>query len=107
VREFIFGNNQTGLVTNTSGSVTVIGGEVSSLANEIMIGQAGIYYGSATTESTYYFPTATVEAWNAFFSTSTSSMDSVANSASMPALAHTSRVMAFGSLIVVFLIFAL
>ena len=65
VREFIFGNNQTGLVTNTnSGSVTVIGGEVPSLGNEILTGQAGIYYGSATTASTYFFPTATVEAWN-------------------------------------------
>ncbi|KAJ8597488.1 alpha/beta-hydrolase [Rhizopogon salebrosus TDB-379] len=71
VREFIFGNNQTGLVTNSSGTVTVVGGEVSSLANEIMTGQAGIYYGSATTESTYYFPTATVEAWNAYIPTAT------------------------------------
>ncbi|KAJ8590955.1 hypothetical protein M405DRAFT_860955 [Rhizopogon salebrosus TDB-379] len=71
VREFIFGNNQTGLVTNSSGTVTVIGGEVSSLANEIMTGQAGIYYGSATTESTYYFPTATVKAWNAYIPTAT------------------------------------
>lgn len=72
IREFVFGNNQTGLVTNTSsGSATVIGGEVSSLANEIMTGQAAIYYGSATTESTYYFPTATVEAWNAYIATAT------------------------------------
>ncbi|KAG1831383.1 Alpha/Beta hydrolase protein [Suillus variegatus] len=72
IREFVFGNNQTGLVTNTSsGSATVIGGEVSSLANEIMTGQAAIYYGSATTESTYYFPTATVQAWNAYIATAT------------------------------------
>lgn len=72
IREFVFGSNQTGLVTNTSsGSVTVIGGEVSSLANEIMTGQAAIYYGSATTESTYYFPTATVEAWNTYIATAT------------------------------------
>ncbi|OAX36451.1 alpha/beta-hydrolase [Rhizopogon vinicolor AM-OR11-026] len=71
VREFIFGNNQTGLVTNTSGKVTVVGGEVSSLANEIMTGQAAIYYGSAMTESTYYFPAATVKAWNAYIQTAT------------------------------------
>lgn len=72
IREFVFGSNQTGLVTDTSsGSVTVIGGEVSSLANEIMTGQAAIYYGSATTESTYYFPTVTVEAWNAYIATAT------------------------------------
>ncbi|OJA08691.1 hypothetical protein AZE42_01195 [Rhizopogon vesiculosus] len=71
IREFIFGNNQTGLVTNTSGKVTVVGGEVSSLANEIMTGQAAIYYGSATTESAFYFPTATVKAWNAYIPTAT------------------------------------
>ncbi|KAF8552248.1 hypothetical protein OG21DRAFT_1486379, partial [Imleria badia] len=72
-REFIFGNNQTGLVTNTrSGSVAVIGGGVPSLGNEIVSGQAGIYYGSATTESTYFFPTATMEAWNEFVATATS-----------------------------------
>ncbi|KAH0834746.1 Alpha/Beta hydrolase protein [Lanmaoa asiatica] len=67
VREFIFGNNQTGLVTNTSsGTVSVIGGEVSSLGGEIMTGQAAIYYGKATTASSYFFPSATVEAWNAY-----------------------------------------
>lgn len=36
-----------------------------------MTGQAAIYYGSATTESTYYFPTATVQAWNAYIATAT------------------------------------
>lgn len=36
-----------------------------------MTGQAGIYYGSATTESTYFFPSATVEAWNAYIATAT------------------------------------
>ncbi|KAH0834739.1 Alpha/Beta hydrolase protein [Lanmaoa asiatica] len=72
VREFIFGNNQTGLVTNTSsGTVTVIGGEVSSLGGEIMTGEAAIYYGQATTESSYLFPSATVEAWDAYIATAT------------------------------------
>ncbi|KAG6374843.1 hypothetical protein JVT61DRAFT_4228 [Boletus reticuloceps] len=67
---YIFGSNQTGLVTNTdSGSVAVIGGEIPSLGNDIFPGQAGIYYGSATTASTYFFPTATVEAWNKFTAT--------------------------------------
>ncbi|KAI9568045.1 alpha beta-hydrolase [Boletus coccyginus] len=77
VREFIFGNNQTGLVTNTSsGMVSVVGGEVSS-AGEIMTGQAGIYYGQATTASTYFFPSATVEAWNAYLATATNRASSV------------------------------
>jgi carboxypeptidase D len=36
-----------------------------------MTGQAGIYYGSGTTASTYFFPTATVEAWDAYVATAT------------------------------------
>jgi len=80
-REFIFGNNQTGLVTNTSsGAVTVVGGEVTSLGNEIMTGQAAIYYGQATTASSYFFPSATVEAWNAYFATVTTTATSRAGS---------------------------
>jgi carboxypeptidase D len=44
---------------------------VSSLGNEIMTGQAAIYYGEATTASSYFFPSATVEAWNAYLSAAT------------------------------------
>jgi len=70
VREFVFGNNQTGLVVNAeSGGVTVIGGEDPSLGGEVLTGQAGIYYGSATTASTYFFPSATVAAWDAYVAT--------------------------------------
>ncbi|KAG9311821.1 alpha beta-hydrolase [Chiua virens] len=70
VREFIFGSNQAGLVTSTSsGQVTVIGGEASKLRGEIMTGQAAIYYGQATTASSYVFPSSTVEAWNAYMAT--------------------------------------
>ncbi|KAN0088673.1 Alpha/Beta hydrolase fold [Tylopilus felleus] len=68
-REFIFGNNQTGLVITddaSCGAVTVVGGEEASLGGEVLAGQVGIYYGSATTASTHFFPAPTVEAWNAF-----------------------------------------
>ncbi|KAG1721432.1 Alpha/Beta hydrolase protein [Suillus paluster] len=112
VREFVFGSNQTGLVANnSSGAVTVMGGEVSSLANEIMTGQAAIYYGSATTESTYYFPTATVEAWNAYIATATTqpvivSPRQIGSSASWP-VAQICRTIALGSVIMVFTLFAL
>lgn len=59
-------------MTNTSsGSISVIGGEVSSLGSEILTGQAAIYYGQATTESSYLFPSATVEAWNSYIATAT------------------------------------
>ncbi|KAG9311509.1 Alpha/Beta hydrolase protein [Chiua virens] len=71
-REFIFGNNRTGLVTTTnSGAVTVIGGEESPLKGEILRGQAAIYYGAGTTASSYIFPTATVQAWDAYMATAT------------------------------------
>ncbi|KAF8119525.1 Alpha/Beta hydrolase protein [Boletus edulis] len=70
-REFIFGDNTAGLVAN-DGSGTVIGGEESSLGDEIMRGQAGIYYGHATTASTYFFPSSTVAAWDSYIATATS-----------------------------------
>ncbi|EIW79100.1 alpha beta-hydrolase [Coniophora puteana RWD-64-598 SS2] len=69
-REFVFGNNQTGLVTNSSGTVSVVGGQDTTLG-EIMTGQADIYYGSATTESSYAYGSATVAAWNAYVATAT------------------------------------
>jgi len=71
LREFVLGNNSTGLVTNSSGSIVVVGGENSTLAENILPGQAEIYYGSGTTQSTYTFPSATVAAWNSFIRTET------------------------------------
>ncbi|KAF9269106.1 alpha/beta-hydrolase [Marasmius fiardii PR-910] len=62
-REFVFGNNQTGLVQSGS---TVVGGEDPQLSNDILPGDPEIYYGSAATQGTYVFPTATRDAWNAF-----------------------------------------
>lgn len=44
---------------------------MSSLGSEIMTGQAAIYYGQATTASSYIFPSATVEAWDAYIATAT------------------------------------
>ena len=69
LREFILGHNETGLVTNSSGTVSVVGGEVASLANTVMSGQAGIYAGSGTTQSTYTYPSATIAAWDSFIAT--------------------------------------
>ncbi|KAI0773297.1 alpha/beta-hydrolase [Trametes elegans] len=68
-REFIFGNNQTGLVTNPTEPVSVVGGEYSSLAADAIAGQLGIYVGSGTTQSTYTYPSATISAWNSFIAT--------------------------------------
>ncbi|KAH7885867.1 alpha beta-hydrolase [Phlebopus sp. FC_14] len=109
VREFVFGTNQTGLVTNTSsGTVTVIGGEDPSFGGEIMTGQAGIYYGAGTTASTYFFPSATVEAWNAYVATATLQpvTGSPANRASSacPTPSTLSGVLAFVSVLMIFVL---
>lgn len=104
LREFILGNNQTGLVTNTSGSVSVVGGENATLAASIMPGQLGIYVGSASTASTYTFPSATIAAWNSFFATitaiptTTGTAQGAVNAAShhMPAVAFWSSLVVGG-----------
>ncbi|KAI0333871.1 alpha/beta-hydrolase [Cubamyces sp. BRFM 1775] len=70
-REFILGNNQTGLVTNSSGTVSVVGGESSSLAGDAIPGQLGIYVGSYSTQSTYTYPSATIAAWSSYIATAT------------------------------------
>ncbi|KAJ8469599.1 hypothetical protein ONZ45_g16841 [Pleurotus djamor] len=54
LREFVFGNNQTGLVTASSdGTVSVQGGENSTLAADILPGQDEIYIGAGATQSTF------------------------------------------------------
>ncbi|KAH9479549.1 Carboxypeptidase Y-like protein [Psilocybe cubensis] len=65
LREFILGNNPTGLVKSQGGSVTVVGGEVQSLAG-VLQGGDNIYYGNGATQSTYVFPAATRAAWKTF-----------------------------------------
>ncbi|KIM44598.1 hypothetical protein M413DRAFT_8957 [Hebeloma cylindrosporum] len=66
LREFILGNNKTGLVTKgKSGVVSVVGGEKKSLEGVIPGGDK-IYYGNAATQSTYIFPSATRAAWKTF-----------------------------------------
>lgn len=67
----MLGHNKTGLVLTSSDSISVIGGESSSLAGDFFLGGAGIYYGSGMTQSTYMAPTATVAAWNSFIATAT------------------------------------
>ncbi|KAI0718832.1 alpha/beta-hydrolase [Fomitopsis betulina] len=71
LREFVLGDNQTGLVTTSSGRATVVGGAVSSLAVGVLPGQSGIFIGSGTTQSTYTFPSATIAAWDSYIVTAT------------------------------------
>ncbi|KAI5119135.1 hypothetical protein M0805_005741 [Coniferiporia weirii] len=68
LREFIIGNNQTGLVTNTSGSASVVGGEDPSLlVGDILPGEWAVLFGSGTATSELLYPSATIAAWETFF----------------------------------------
>jgi carboxypeptidase D len=70
LREFVLGNNKTGLVTKIMNQVVVLGGEIASLTGNIP-GPDPIYYGNGATQSTYVFPKATRTAWNAFLAKQT------------------------------------
>lgn len=77
----MFGNNTTGLVTNSSSGLIVVGGENTTLAENIMEGSDEIFYGSGATQSTYVYPSATRAAWNSFIQTATASSGQVQTSA--------------------------
>jgi len=72
-REFVVGNNQTGLVvSDKDGNVTVIGGEDQDLlSSDILPGRDGILYGSGKAITTYVFPEATRSAWKEFVTAET------------------------------------
>ena len=71
-REFILGNNKTGLVTTGPGGETSVeGGEDAALAVDALPGQSGIAVGSISTTSTFLYPSATIAAWEAFITTAT------------------------------------
>ena len=70
LREFILGNNITGLVITSHGHTTVIGGEDENFAG-VLTGQLGIYTGSGMTQGTYTFPLATIGAWETFIAEAT------------------------------------
>ncbi|KAH9849948.1 alpha/beta-hydrolase [Lenzites betulinus] len=74
LREFIFGNNSTGLVSSIAGVAEVAGGEDAALAVDAVRATAGVFVGSVTTQSTFFFPTATVAAWNSFIATATATV---------------------------------
>ncbi|KAK1231080.1 hypothetical protein PQX77_005808 [Marasmius sp. AFHP31] len=72
LREFILGNNSTGLVTDEGGTVTVVGGEDPSLSGPFMPADtAAIFYGRLSTESSSFAPSATIAQWRSFIATVT------------------------------------
>jgi hypothetical protein len=95
-REFVFGTNQTGLVTDAR--TPAIGGETANLtgtAHDVLIAAPGIYVGSGTTTSTVVAPSSTVAAWVDFLATRLGSVSasgtSVPRSDPPPATSATSR----------------
>jgi len=64
LREFILGNNKTGLVTDAN--TPALGGEDPRYAVNTLAEGPEIYQGSYTTTSTYYFPTETVARWDRY-----------------------------------------
>ncbi|EKM51711.1 uncharacterized protein PHACADRAFT_177131 [Phanerochaete carnosa HHB-10118-sp] len=63
LREFILGNNQTGLVVSSGNTTSVIGDENPTLQQTAIPGQLAIDYGSTTTQGSTIWPSATVAAF--------------------------------------------
>ena len=72
LREFIFGNNRTGLVVESKKTTSVVGGEDHNF-DGILTGQSGIYYGSGTTQYTYTYSPLTIAEWQTFIAEATAS----------------------------------
>ncbi len=68
LREFVLGDNATGTL-RADGSV--VGGEDAALAGAYFPGGGEIFYGSARTEGTWTWPSATRAAWDKFIATAT------------------------------------
>lgn len=64
LREFILGNNTTGLVTDAN--TPAMGGEVPKYAASTLAEGPEVYQGSYTTTSTYYYPKETLARWNQY-----------------------------------------
>jgi len=70
VRDFILGNNQTGLVTTSNGQNSVIGGVHTEYLKGILT-VSEVYTGSYATDGTYTWPQASFEAWGSYMATRT------------------------------------
>jgi len=64
IREFVLGNNKTGLVLEPYDIVE--GGQDPEFVADVLPGQDEIYYGPGVTLSTFVFPSATIAAWRSF-----------------------------------------
>lgn len=67
LREFILGDNQTGLVIDGS-TASVVGGESHPLTGDVLPGTSVIFGGNISTTTTITYPAATVSQWDSFVS---------------------------------------
>lgn len=74
LREFVLGNNKTGLVTDAS--TPAIGGEVPEYTASTLAEGPEIYVGSYTTTSTYFYPKETISSWGRYVQNGSTSQKS-------------------------------
>jgi len=70
VRDFVLGNNQTGLVTTSGGTTSVVGGVHTEYQNGILTASE-VYTGALTTAGTYTWPSENWAAWESYMATRT------------------------------------
>ena len=81
LREFVLGNNSTGLVTDADTPAT--GGEFPEYAASTLAEGPEIYLGSYTTTSTYVYPKETLSSWDRYIQDGSRSNSSAKNSGSL------------------------
>lgn len=98
LREFVLGNNQTGLVVSSGGTASVVGGENPTLQQTVIPGQLAINYGATTTQGSTVWPSATIAAFESHVEqisiTGTNAAKPTASSGAMPSMspAHAGSV---------------
>ena len=96
LREFVLGDNTTGLVTSSG----VIGGENSTMLHgDVLLGQDVIFYGSGTTVSSMIAPTASMSAWLQFLQTATVAPSASATSGTTSDAIRTRSSLGLGMLV--------
>ena len=70
IQDFVFGNNQTGLLTTSGGATSVVGGVHTEYLKGILTGSSAVT-GAFTTAGTYTWPLESWAAWDSYMATRT------------------------------------